>query len=65
MGTKLARELSSTTGISIAALLDRASENKRVATDQTEEQKGKGRIVSHQWMLSLLHGLTLTRTAEV
>jgi hypothetical protein len=38
--------MNSMTGISIAALLDCALENKRLAATQTEEQKAKGRIVS-------------------
>ena len=32
-------------GITIAALLDRASENKRLAESQTEEQREKTTIV--------------------
>jgi hypothetical protein len=38
--------MSTAAGIGIAALLDRASENKRLAESQTEEQKEKGRAVS-------------------
>jgi hypothetical protein len=38
--------MNSGTGISIAALLDRASENKRLAEMQTEDQKAKGHDVS-------------------
>jgi hypothetical protein len=41
----MAWEMSSATGISIAALLDHMSENKQVADNQTEEQKEKGKLV--------------------
>jgi hypothetical protein len=54
-GSKIAREMTSSTGITIAALLDRASEDKRVAEDETEEQRGKSRLVS----------LCLSRTSRV
>jgi hypothetical protein len=37
--------MSSTVGISIAVLLNRASEQKRVADHQTEDQKDKTRVV--------------------
>jgi hypothetical protein len=44
--------MSAAVGIGIAALLDRASENKRLVESQTEEQKEKGRTVSvHHWLV--------------
>jgi len=57
----MAQEMSTTTGIGIAALLDWASENKRVAMTQTEEQKAKGHIISHDFSLFVvcyLHPIT-------
>jgi hypothetical protein len=38
--------MTSTAGIGIAALLDRACEDRRVAKLQTEKQKAKGKAVS-------------------
>jgi hypothetical protein len=57
----MAQEMSTTTGTGIAALLDWASENKRVAMTQTEEQKAKGHIISHDFSLFVvcyLHPIT-------
>jgi hypothetical protein len=56
--------MSTTTGISVAALLDRASENKRVDLTQTEEQKAKGRVVSHGFSLFGGHYLLLFITQK-
>jgi hypothetical protein len=45
-GSKVACEMSSSTGISIAALLDRASEDKSTAEKQTEVEREKAQLVS-------------------
>jgi hypothetical protein len=60
----MAQEMSTATGISIAALLDWASENKRVAKTQTEEQKAKGHIVSCDFSLFVIYYLHLITTQK-
>ena len=47
MGTQIARELPTTTQITIAALLDKITHNQATAAAQTEQQKEQTRAVSH------------------
>jgi hypothetical protein len=56
----MAQEMTTTTSISITALLDWSSENKRVALTQTKEQKAKGHIISHGFLLFGGHYLLST-----
>ncbi|KAF7978532.1 hypothetical protein HWV62_45426 [Athelia sp. TMB] len=47
-GSKVAREMTSTGGIKIAALLDRISEMQNIAATQTEEQKEHTQVKAEQ-----------------
>lgn len=46
MGSSVAREMTGTIGIKIAALLDRISEMQSTAALQNDEQKEQSRVVS-------------------
>jgi hypothetical protein len=57
--------MSAAAGIGIAALLDRVSENKRLAESQTEEQKEKGHTVSvHHWLVPSVCTHSFTEARE-
>ena len=49
VGAQVAHELPTATKTTLAALLDKISENQATATSQTEEQKEKVHVVSYYY----------------
>ena len=49
VGAQVARKLPTATKITLAAWLDKISENQATGTSQTEEQKEKVRVVSYYY----------------
>lgn len=58
-GSKVSREMAGTSGIKIAALLDRISEMQNIAATQTEEQKERTQVVSLSAGSCIIYGLIL------